>query len=74
MIETLTDDTLTLAFVKTKLLDHEVKLKNESNDTSAKILHVKADDHRIESSKNQYFQKKNLKSFYKKNFKSKKII
>ncbi|CAD7078412.1 unnamed protein product [Hermetia illucens] len=38
-IETLSDDSLSLAFVKTRLLDHEVKLTNEGRNLCEQVLH-----------------------------------
>lgn len=41
VLETITENDITLDFVKTKLQDHETKITGESTETSAKVLQVK---------------------------------
>lgn len=64
-LETLSEDHLTIAFVKTRLLDQEVKLKNELSNTSGKVLYTGGG-----SAPRNTFYKPN-KSGWKKNWKQK---
>lgn len=57
---------MTLAFVKTRLLDHEIKLRNESCNTVNKVLHVKTNvQHCKETKYNQQKFKTKKKYFVK---------
>lgn len=56
-LETLSENNLNLSFVKTRLLDHEVKLKQDK-DTSLKVLHVGTHFPATEGKPKMQFKKK----------------
>lgn len=53
-IQTLSDESLSLAFVKTWLLDYKIKLRSDSGETSRKVLHVETQN----QDKKQNFESK----------------
>lgn len=74
-IETLAEDNLTLTFVKTRLLDHEIKLINERRDTSMKVLQAESTIPQAATSKPNFGNSNikrnpNRRQFYKASFKT----
>lgn len=62
-IKTMTDDRITLAFVKGMLLEHEESLMRESADTSVEALHFRATSSGESGRKRQKFISKNKRMF-----------
>lgn len=68
-IKTMSDDRLTLAFVKVMLLEHEEYLVRENADTSMKALHFRATNIYENKKKNEKFTKRNKPTFKNKQVK-----
>lgn len=71
-IETLSEENLTLAFVKNRLLDHEIKIKNDNSDTSRKVMKAFAQNNSNQNNKFQNFRNRPFK--HKQPFKGKSKI
>lgn len=68
-IQTLSDSDLSLAFVKTRLLDQELKLKSASSDTSLKVLlAAQLNNNKDKFRKGGFNKFKKQKAFYKGTF------
>ncbi|CAH0382507.1 unnamed protein product [Bemisia tabaci] len=65
-IETLCDENLSVAFVQIKLLDHELKLKTDKADNSAKILQASDSATSATKGKRQFRNSKFVKNFRQK--------